>query len=94
MEDMKSQSENIFVTFGSKKQISTILSTLATCAIALGMILGTAALLIWPITLLEGWNSDSLITIMLVCAFFLLFAACHYFDCDDERKRRDSRKSL
>ncbi len=68
--------------------------TLASCAVALGIILGTAALVIWPVSMIEGWNTDSLITLMLVVAFFLLLAACHYFDCDDERKRLGSSKSL
>lgn len=81
-------------TFSHKKQTTFIPLTLALCAFSLGIILGISALIMWPISVLEGWNSDYLITIMLAVAFFLLLAACHYFDCVDERKRHDSGKSL
>jgi len=83
------QTEN---TYAYKKQTSSIPFILTLGAIALGMILWTFALIMWPISVLEGWNGDPLFTIMVVCSFLLLFAACHYFDCEDERKRRDSSK--
>ena len=91
---MTSDSDIIFITFDQKKQTSSNSLTLASCAFSFGLILGTSALMMWPICVLEEWNSDYLINSLLVCAFFLLFAACHYFDCVDERKVPNSSKSL
>ena len=52
---------------------------------AAGGIVAMSALIIWPISYLEGWRFDPLVTVMLAIALVLITAGVHYRDVLEAR---------
>jgi hypothetical protein len=48
--------------------------------------LGVSALVLIPICFGEGWNGDSLVTLMLLSSFVLFWIACHGLDHSEKPK--------
>jgi hypothetical protein len=58
------------------------------CVFAATGILAVSALVLWPLSYLEGWNSKAPITVMIILAFVLGGIGAHCLDCTEERDKK------
>src|SRR5687768_17430016 len=61
-------------------------------AMTIGSILAMSALIIWPVSYLEGWRSDPLVTVMLILSLALITAGVHYRDVLEARSALNGRE--
>jgi hypothetical protein len=60
---------------------------IAPCVFAATGILAVSALVLWPLSFLEGWNSNAPITVMILLAFVLGGIGAHFLDCMEEHDK-------
>jgi len=64
------------------------------CVFAATGILAVSALVLWPLSYLEGWNSNAPITVMILLAFVLGGIGAHFLDCMEEKDKDRFRKNI
>jgi hypothetical protein len=57
------------------------------CVFTATGIFAVSALVLWPLSYLEGWNSNAPITVMILLAFILGAIGAHCLDCTEERAK-------
>jgi hypothetical protein len=70
-----------------QKQTNSYLRPAAVWALFVGIIIGVSSLVFWPISYVEDWHADELLTVMLVISFALITIGCHCFDLYEVRRR-------
>ena len=64
------------------------------CVFGATGILAVSALVLWPLSFLEGWNSNAPITVMILSAFVLGGIGAHCLDCMEEKEKERFRKNI
>ena len=64
------------------------------CVFAATGMLAVSALVLWPLSYLEGWNSNAPITLMILSAFVLGGIGAHCLDCMEGKDKERFRKNI
>ena len=64
------------------------------CVFAATGILAVSALVLWPLSFFEGWNSSAPITVMILSAFVLGGIGAHCLDCMEGKDKERFRKNI
>jgi len=69
--------------------VEPLKTIVAPCVFAATGILAVSALVLWPLSFLEGWNSNAPITVMILSAFVLGGLGAH---CLDRAEAKDKER--
>ena len=72
-----------------KRSLNAYLRPAAVWSLFVGVIIGVSSVVFWPITFVEKWHADGLLTVMLALAFALITVGCHFFDVYESRRRNE-----
>ena len=75
----------------ANKSSYSVIRPIAVWLLCLGVVIGVSSVVFWPISLVERWHADHLLTAMLVAAFAFITIGCHCFDIDESRRRNSRR---